>query len=467
MSSSAATKALLEAKRTVFWSDRSEAPDPTHPLVGAADADLAVIGGGFTGLWAALQALEASPGRKVMILESDLCGFGGSSRNGGFCSRSLTHGLSQGLVRWPQEVQKLVELGEENLTGIEDTLRRHSVDAAFERVGELDVATAQWQLDDLVEAAEEHRAVGDDALLLDAPQVRGLVNSPQYQGGLLVRNGLALVDPARLVWGLRAAVLALGGVIHERTPVLGVESTASGLAIRTSTGSVAAEKAVMATNAYGRPLKRVRRHMIPVYDHVLMTEPLSDAQMRTLGWNGREGIGDAANQFHYYRLSQDNRILWGGYDATYHFNNGVDPKFDQSDNVHGRLADHFFDAFPQLEDVRFTHRWGGPIATTSRFTATWGTAKSGKLAWVMGYTGLGVGASRFGAKVALDLVDGVQSELTELEMVRRKPIPFPPEPLRSAVIGVTKRAIQNADANEGKRGPWLHALDRFGIGFDS
>jgi glycine/D-amino acid oxidase-like deaminating enzyme len=178
-------------------------------------------------------------------------------------------------------------------------------------------------------------------------------------------------------------------------------------------------------------------------------------------------VGDASNQFHYYRLSKANRILWGGYDATYHYGSGVKPQHDQSEVVHMALAEHFFETFPQLEGLLFTHRWGGPIGTTTRFTATWGTAERGQLVWAGGYTGLGVGASLFGARVALDLVFGRTTERTELEMVRKRPTPFPPEPLRWTGVQLTRRAMQSADENSGRRGPWLRLLDRFGIGFDS
>ena len=174
-----------------------------------------------------------------------------------------------------------------------------------------------------------------------------------------------------------------------------------------------------------------------------------------------------SNQFHYYRLTEDNRILWGGYDATYHYGNGLDPRHDQSDETHGLLAEHFFETFPQLEGLRFSHRWGGPIGTTTRFTATWGSAHDGKLVWVAGYTGLGVGASRFGARVALDLVFDLETERTALEMVRRRPLPFPPEPLRWAGVQMTRKAMQRSDRKGGKRGPWLGVLDKFGVGFDS
>ena len=198
-----------------------------------------------------------------------------------------------------------------------------------------------------------------------------------------------------------------------------------------------------------------------------MTEPLNQAQLSSVGWHGREGVSDLGNQFHYYRLTVDNRILWGGYDAIYHYGGDMGPHRDQRARTHATLARHFFDTFPQLEGLRFTHRWGGAIDTCSRFAVMFGTGFDKRVAYSVGFTGLGVGASRFGARVALDLVDGRRSERTELEMVRRRPLPFPPEPLRWAGIRLTIRELAKADTNGGQRSAWLRSLDRLGLGFDS
>jgi glycine/D-amino acid oxidase-like deaminating enzyme len=320
---------------------------------------------------------------------------------------------------------------------------------------------------ELQAALPVHRAACDNVELLTADEMRARVDSPTYLGGLIRHNDMSLLDPARMIWGMRAAAESLGATIYEHSPALGITPDRSSLTVASQGGTVTSPRVVMATNAYAGPVRRPRRYVIPVYDHALMTEPLTTEQMASIGWEGREGIGDVSNQFHYYRLSADNRILWGGYDATYHFNNGLGSRHDQSDGTHGLLAEHFFETFPQLEGLRFTHRWGGPIGTTSKFTATWGTAHDGRLVWVAGYTGLGVGASRFGARVALDLVFGQETERTELEMVRKKPFPFPPEPLRWSAVQLTRKAIQRTDDNEGKRGLWLRVLDRFGVGFDS
>jgi glycine/D-amino acid oxidase-like deaminating enzyme len=200
---------------------------------------------------------------------------------------------------------------------------------------------------------------------------------------------------------------------------------------------------------------------------VLVTEPLSDARLAAVGWRHRQGIGDSGNQFHYYRLTADNRILWGGYDAVYHYGNRVGAGLDQRPATFTKLADHFFATFPQLEGLRFTHTWGGAIDTCTRFCPFFGTAHRGRVAYVAGYTGLGVGASRFGAQVLLDLLGGSPTALTELELVRRRPVPFPPEPLRYVGVQLTRASLAAADRNGGRRNLWLRTLDRFGIGFDS
>jgi glycine/D-amino acid oxidase-like deaminating enzyme len=206
---------------------------------------------------------------------------------------------------------------------------------------------------------------------------------------------------------------------------------------------------------------------VPVYDYVLMTEPLTAAQLAGIGWRHRQGAADAGNQFHYYRLTADNRILWGGYDAVYYNGGRITAAQDQRPGTFALLASQFFTTFPQLADIRFSHAWGGVIDTCARFCAFYGTAHRGRLAYAAGYTGLGVGASRFGANVMLDLLAGQPSELTDLSMVRSKPLPFPPEPVRSAVIQLTRASLARADRNDGRRDLWLRTLDRLGLGFDS
>jgi len=456
-----------------YWLDSPRAPEPMASLDGAEHADLAVVGGGFSGLWTALLAKERDPRRNVVLLEGRRIAWAGTGRNGGFCSASLTHGLSNGLERFPAELPLLHRLGLENLDHIEQAIARYDIDCDFRRTGELAVATADWQLQGLAEAAAAAKELGSDVRLLDASQVRSEVNSPTYLGGLWDRSGCAILDPARLAWGLRRACQAAGVRVYEHSPVLAIDEEPRRqlgerrLLLRTPAGRLLADRVALAPGAFAPLLRRLRYYLVPVYDYVLMTKPLTSGQLASIGWRNRQGIGDAGNQFHYYRLTRDNRILWGGYDAVYHFGNKVAARLDQREATFSALAEHFYETFPQLDGLEFSHRWGGMIDTCTRFCAFFGMARSGRLAYVAGYTGLGVGASRFGANVMLDLLSGEHTERTELAMVKTKPLPFPPEPVRAAGIGLTRWSLARADDRDGHRNLWLRGLDALGLGFDS
>jgi glycine/D-amino acid oxidase-like deaminating enzyme len=460
-------RALADALPEPFWLTQAGAPAPADPLDGADTADLVVVGAGYGGLWTALLAKERDPSRDVVLVEAGTAGWAASGRNGGFCAASLTHGFDNGLSRFPGEMDQLLRLGRENLDEIEATVARHGIDCDFRRPGELHVATAAWQWRDLVADHAAEAARGLDVELLDREGVRAQLDSPTYLGAMWDRTGTAMVDPARLVWGLRRACLELGVRLHERTPVTRISRWGAGLRLETPGGMVTASRVALATGAHGRLLRRLRQFVVPVYDYALMTEPLTEAQLASIGWHNRQGIGDGGNQFHYYRLTADNRILWGGYDAVYYNGGRIDPSHDQRAATFEVLARHFAATFPQLEDVRFSHKWGGAIDCCSRFSAFFGTAFSGRLAYAAGYTGLGVGATRFGAKVMLDLLAGEPTELTRLEMVRRRPVPVPPEPVRSGVIQLTRWSIAQADRHGGRRNLWLRTLDALGLGFDS
>jgi glycine/D-amino acid oxidase-like deaminating enzyme len=463
--------ALAHAEPTPYWLDDPDRPEALPPLDGAASADLVVVGGGYSGLWTALLSRERDPLRSVLLLDAGSCGGQASGRNGGFASASLTHGFGNGLARWPDELDTLDRLGAENLTAIGETVERLGIDCDWRPVGELSVATRPHQVDELAELSGEMTAHGIEHSLLDETGVRTLLDSPTYAGGLLEPHGTALVEPARLAWGLRRACLDAGVVIHEGTGVTSVARDGAGLRLGTDgpggRGRVRAGRVALATNAFPPLLRRLSLMTVPVYDYVLMTEPLTPAQMASIGWSGRQGVGDSANQFHYYRLTRDDRILWGGYDAVYHYGSRIAPEFETAGPTHERLARHFFETFPQLEGVRFTHRWAGVIDTCTRFSAFFGTARRGDVAYALGYTGLGVAATRFGAQVMLDLLDGAETERTRLRMVRSRPLPFPPEPLRWTGIRLTTRSLARADADGGRRNLWLRALDRAGLGFDS
>ncbi|MFH8365290.1 NAD(P)/FAD-dependent oxidoreductase [Streptomyces sp. NPDC018031] len=459
---------MADAVPTPYWLDDPDRPRPRPALVGEEECDLLVVGGGYTGLWTALRAKERDPDRDVVLVEGREIGWAASGRNGGFCAASLTHGLGNGLARWPEELPELERLGRRNLDGIEATLARYDIDCHFERTGEIDVATEPHQVEELRQTAEEARRLGLDAgEFLDRDAVRAEVDSPTFLAGLWDRDGVAMLHPARLAWGLKDACLRLGVRIYEHTPAGRPTATGGGSTVTTPYGRIRARHVALGTNAFPSPVRRVRPYVVPVYDHALMTEPLTADQLAAIGWRGRQGLSDSANHFHYFRITHDQRILWGGYDIVYRFGGRVRAEYDHHPATYRTLARHFFRCFPQLEGVRFSHAWGGAIDTCSRFSAFFGTAHGGRVAYALGYTGLGVGATRFGADVMLDLLAGEETERTRLRMVRTKPLPFPPEPLRWAGIGITQWSMTRADRRGGRRNLWLKAMDKAGLGFDS
>ncbi len=463
--------AFADALPLAFWLDDRSAPEPAPPLVGPQRADLVVVGGGYTGLWAAWLAKQDDPSADVVLVEGDRCGWAASGRNGGFCSASLTHGLGNGVERFPDEIDRLERLGLENLDAVEAAVSHLGIDCDFERTGELDVATEPHQVAWLRDAEAQSRRHGGSPVLLDRNELQADIHSPTFLAGLWHRDSCALVNPARLAWGLRSACLAAGVRVFEHSRVERLETDGPGsrtpMVVRTTHGQVTTSRVVLATNASPSAIRRLRKYIVPVYDYVLMTEPLDTAQRSAIGWNRRQGIGSTGNQFLYFRQSADHRILFGGYDAVYHYGNGMGPELEQRPATFVLLSRLFAETFPQLEDVRFTHSWSGAIDTCSRFCAFFDRSHDGRVSSVAGYTGLGVGASRFGARVALDLVSGTETDLTRMRFVRSKPIPFPPEPVRSIGIGLTRWSMARADARQGKRNLWLRALDSAGLGFDS
>lgn len=468
--------ALADASTVPFWLDTDLRPEPLPPLQENRETDLLVVGGGFTALWTALQAKERDPDRRVVLVEANSIGWAASGRNGGFCAASLTHGYDNGEAHLPEENDRLAQLGRENLDAIEAAVAKYGMDVEFERTGELDVATEDYQVAELREAHDPDSGF----VFLDQQELAGIVKSPTYKGALWDSREVALVHPAKLCWELLRVIRELGVEVYEGTKVTDVSDAKTTVRVQTRVtaetiedcasapcSTIAAKRVALATNVFPSLLRRVSLHTVPVYDYALMTEPLSDEQMAAIGWEGRQGIGDCANRFHYYRLTADNRILFGGWDAVYHFGRQVSWKYDQRPETFETLAEHFFATFPQLAGLKFTHKWGGPIDTCSRFFSFFTSAYGRKVAMAAGFTGLGVGASRFAGTVMLDLLSGEDTELTELEMVRKLPLPFPPEPVAWLGIKMTTNALIKADENEGRRGPLLKVLDAVGMGFDS
>jgi glycine/D-amino acid oxidase-like deaminating enzyme len=388
---------FVDAEPTVYWTSQPRSVPIQPPLQIDATADLVIIGGGFTGLWAAIEARLRDPARDVVLLEMEQVAFGASGRNGGFLEPSSTHGLENGLARYSaDEMRTLLQLGNKNYVEIADFIHAHQIDCDVQEHGLIWAATAPYLAGAIPEIVALHQEWDQDTIALSVDELRAEVNSPFYVGGVWSRGEGGLVDPARLAWGLLRVALELGVQVHERTRVTSLVDAGTRVAVRTMGGSILARTVLHATSAYPGVIPEIRRYVVPVYDYVLMSEPLTEAQCAAIGWRTRFGLADGDNQFVYYRMTADNRILYGGWDAVFH-RKGVDPSFDQRDASHQFLSERFFRTFPQLEGLRFSHRWGGAIDTCSRFAVFVNTTHGGKVAYAAGYTGLGVGASRFGA----------------------------------------------------------------------
>jgi glycine/D-amino acid oxidase-like deaminating enzyme len=454
-----------------YWLASGE-PAPAPALTGAATADVAVIGAGFTGLWVALRLLETDPALRVTIVEMERVGFGATGRNGGFCQASLTHGLENGLRHYPDEVDLLQREGMANLRAIVDFVRVNRIECELEETGELTLADHPRQIDEFREQVERATAHGERAIFLDGEAARSEVHSPRWTAGAWHPDSCVMLNPARLARGLARVAREWGAVLYEGTRVTGLERVAGGVRVRTvagdgTPGEIRARHVVVATSAYSGWLPRLQPLFVPVYDYALVSEPLTPKQREAIGWRNRQGLAEANNQFHYFRLTADDRVLWGGYDAVYHPHNGVGPAYDRRPATFEKLGANWRRTFPQLADVRWPFRWGGAIDTTTRFTMTLGRTMGGRVTYALGYTGLGVGAARWAAGIVRDFILRPDSELLRLRFVRSRPFPFPPEPLRSIAVEAVRAELARADANDGRRGPLLRTLDALGIGFDS
>ena len=287
-----------DARPQAYWLERLPARDPQEPLRGDTRSELCIVGGGFTGLWAALHAKRADPDRDVVLLEARTIGFGASGRNGGFVVPSLTHGLANGLSRFPDEMELLERLGRENLRGLVADIERLGIACDLELTGELLPALAP-----LPGGRVGGRARARGALRLRRAELprrsamQGEVASPTYRAGIWIKDGGGILDPGQLVLGLMRAALEAGVRIHESTPALGLEERPDGVVVRGSRGSVYASKVLLATSAFPPLLRALRRYVVAVYDYVLVTEPLTPASARRSAGHGARGSGTGPTSF--------------------------------------------------------------------------------------------------------------------------------------------------------------------------
>lgn len=465
MTQHTANPSLADARPYPVWLEARVSPPAAPRLTGDILCDIAIVGGGFVGLWTALKARQRWPDAMIVVLEAGECGGEASGRNGGFCAPSISHGVANALKRWPGEAEQLVRLGRENLDAFQQDLQEYAMDVAFERQGKLNVARQPWQVDGLRSMQRNYERFGIDCQYVEGADLKAYLDSPDYVAGVFEPN-YALLNPVKMVTELRRVCLAQGVQLFEHSPVSRLREDGTHQVLETGLGTVRAAKVALATNIAPPLLGALKSKVIPIYDYALATQPLDDDQLRTIGWVGRYGIADSGNQFHYLRKTEDNRILWGGYDAIYHFGSRRDEVLTQRPDSFATLARQFQSAFPALVDVRFSHAWGGIIDTSARTTMFCGTASNGRVAYAQGFTGQGVSASRFAALTLLDLLEGKATERTKLAMTSTAPFPFPPEPLRYLGVSLAQRSLAREDRT-GHRDWLLKGFDALGIGFDS
>lgn len=432
---------------------------PGPPLAADGEADVAIAGAGFTGLWTAYLLLKRNPGIRVSVLEANAVGYGASGRNGGF-AMTLVHRSLADLARQvgDERARDVYRAAHRAVDEVTETARAEAIDCALQPNGLTVVSNSQAQdaaIRNEVEAAAR-LGLEKDFEYLDRDAARDRIHSERIRCGFHER-ACTLLDPARLVRGLAERVRSLGGQLHEGSPVLGWEARADGVCVRTAGGLVRAERMLAAGNAYGTAWKPTRSTILPFYTYICLTRPLTDAEWERVGWRGREGAEDKRGSLHYFRPTADGRILWGGRDPAFH-PDGPKLRYDRDEKIFARLRESFEWFFPQLADVPFEHSWGGPIAVSPDLKPSvgWLDGDARRVAYAQGYNGHGVAISNVAAHALCDLFAGTKSEWTELCFVDRKPLSLGPGFIRNPLVRQNIRAMVEADdSGRDARLPWM------------
>ncbi|MFT5580197.1 MAG: glycine/D-amino acid oxidase-like deaminating enzyme [Paraglaciecola psychrophila] len=457
-----ARAALAGVSYSPFWLDSLGKPADLEPLTAQLNCDLLIVGAGFTGLWAAVQAKEQQPERNVVIIEANSVATGASGRPAAILSTSVMHGMANAQRLFPNEMDVLERLGKENMDGFKEAISQYNIDCDLEWGGELTVAVGKEGMADIESEYLLYKKYGHDAYLLDKDAIQEEIKSPLFFGGLWSKSRSGTVHPAKLAWGLKRVALEKGVRIFENTPMLTHSKSLSGIEVTTPAGSVSARKVLLAVNAFGAKNTKIHQRVSAIRDRILVTEPLSDDQMTSLGWANRQGVYDTRTQLNYMRLTADNRILFGGR-LGYYYNNNTDPLADKKVDPYIRLAENFYRTFPMLQGIFFSHAWSGPIALTTRMAVHYQRYHQGDMIYAGGYSGFGVTATRFGAKVGLAILDEKNTPETRLEFTKTLPSYIPPEPFRWIGAQITMYALDTVDEKGGWRKLWLAMVEKMGF----
>ena len=454
---------MLSIEQSCYWMAAS-AFEYEPPLEGIQHCEVAIIGGGLTGLWSAVFLREMEPNLDIAILEQGMVGYGGSGRNAGILDPTLDHSHSLAVSHFGfDEAQKLARYGMENVEEMIRFLSVNQIDCDLERTGRLVVALNSSQLEDAARSIEVANRVGITGWkLFNGEEIRNEVHSPLYVGGVFAPDA-AILNPFKLVQGLKKYLKLRNVRIFENSPVKEMKAQT----LHTDSATLTARKIILATDAFSHHLlpELISRY-IPLYDYILVSEPLTQQQRESIGWNNRQGITDGRTFFNYYRLTADHRILFGTSEAMYYPRNRVGPELDHSTSHYEALHDSFIRHFPQLAEIQFPFLWGGPIASTTRLTPFFGSHENGNVHYALGYTGHGLGTTRVAGKILAHKTLERHCDWLHLQMVRQKPFPFPPEPLRSLAVKAVTRSLRRADRGQ-DADLLLKILNWMKIGFSS
>lgn len=419
---------------------------PRPALAGTVDADVAILGAGYTGLWTAYYLLEREPTTKVVILERRIAGFGASGRNGGTVGNRFPVGLRRVAQLFGRQaavdLQRAIHDVVDEISGV---AAREGIDMDFVRGGYMRLARSPYQLDVLQsdQRTLEEFGFGEDSQVLDAQQVAERVAVAGAVGGHYNARG-GKIHPAKLARGLARAVERRGATIYEETEVTGY-TTGPYPALHTNRGHVRAKTIVLAGESYLSRFPQLRRSVMPVYSLITLTEPLSPAEWQAIGWEAREGLSSATNMVKYLTHTADGRILFGGRGAPYHFGSAIKDEYDRHGPTLQMLQDNVREWFPLLKDVKFTHNWGGPLGWSRDYVPTVRYDPREGLAAAFGYTGTGVGPSNLSGRILADLLTHTDSEISRLPFVNRKERKWEPEPLRFLGVRYAQRGFERLD----------------------
>lgn len=419
-----------------LWLAISGPYTPEPALVGDLVVDVAIIGGGFAGIMAAYELKRAEPALRVAVLEAKEVGYGASGRNGSFGMTVVGLGFGvMAMLRGKQFVKDAHVYMERAVDYMGELIEKEGLDCDYIRPGFLRAATTPGYVRRLQHDIALVQSLGIKGIdWIDADAVRARVNSPRYLGALWEPR-LALVNPLKLVREEKRLALQAGALIFENTPVTEVRRVGAGFWLLTPGGKAIAQKVVFATNAYSHLFGQLRRRQTPAFTYMIATEPLSEERLAPIGWQGREGLEDARNLIHYYRITPDNRLVMGGGPVGLTYGGDLDADSNQAAWHH--LEEHAGWLFPSLKRVRITHRWGGPFSVTMDLTPALGYLGDKRVVYTLGCIGHGVSTSHLNALTIRDLLLERQSELTACPFVNRRVIPWPPEPLRmAAAVGI-------------------------------